>query len=125
MNKLMHTETGTVVDPGSVLHLASGPSTGQAWRFVRIVEHEDGHKIQCSRSHPKLGRVHREFHPHLFGCHIVIDVKFYADRVRILRAVRSMAVSGAGAFGAAVVAWLVAEYGNANLQNVLAMFGAH
>jgi hypothetical protein len=125
MQRLMHTETGKFIDPGTTIHLTPEASTAQAWRFEKVIPHPDGHKIQCTRSHSKMGRIHREFSPHLFGCQVVIDVKFYADRTRMMQSLRRLTTSGASALSAAVVAWLVAGYGNTNLQSVLALFGAH
>jgi hypothetical protein len=121
----MHSETGDVVDPGSMIHVTAGPSVGQAWRFERIIPHQDGHKIHCTRSHPRTGRLHREFHPRVFGCHVVIDVKWYRDRQRmagwasaVLTQLVLLTVGG-------VIAWLIAEYGNAEWGGVLAQFGVH
>ncbi len=124
MQRLMHIESGRTIDPGTTIHMSAGTSIGKAWRYEKITPHEDGHKIHCTRSHPRLGRIHREFTPSLFGCTVVIDVKFYADRARMLASLRRLVISGAGALGAALVAWVVAEYGNSNLQSVLALVGA-
>ncbi|MCT9080478.1 hypothetical protein [Streptomyces fulvoviolaceus] len=124
--RLIHNATASAVEPGATIHMASGPNAGQAWRFEKITEHAtDGHRVHVSRSHPKLGRIHREFHPGLFGCSVVIDVQWYADRQRLLRAVGHTAATGLSAFTAAVVAWLVHEYGNAEWGGFLAMFGVH
>ncbi|MDI5964063.1 hypothetical protein [Streptantibioticus silvisoli] len=124
MQRLMHIESGRTIDPGTTIHVSAGTSAGKAWRYEKITPCEDGHKIHCTRSHPKLGRIHREFTPSLFGCTVVIDVAFYADRARMLSAFRRLAVSGVGALVAAIIAWVVAEYGNSNLQSVLALVGA-
>ncbi|WP_329555243.1 hypothetical protein [Streptomyces sp. NBC_00696] len=121
--RLMHSETGKVVMQRDVIHIVSGPLAGQAWRFQRIIPHPDGHKIHCTRSNPKLGRAHGQFPPHLFGCHIALDVSWYRDRARLLgwlsvffRQVFLLVVGG-------VIAWLIAEYGNAQWGGVLAVFG--
>ena len=124
MQRLMHIESGRTIDPGTTIHMSAGTSAGKAWRYEKITPYEDGHKIHCTRSHPKLGRMHREFTPSLFGCTVVVDVAFYADRTRMLNALRKLAVSGVGAVVAAIIAWVVAEYGNSNLQSVLALVGA-
>jgi len=123
--RLMHSETGLVVAQRDVIHIVSGPSAGQAWRFQRIIPHPDGHKIRCTRSHPKLGRVHREFSPHVFGCHVVLDVRWYRDRARLLRWLSAFLTQAVLLIVGGVIAWLIAEYGNAQWDGVLAMIGAH
>jgi hypothetical protein len=120
----MHEETGEAIDPGSMIHLTSGPSAGQAWRFERVVPHPDGHKIHCTRSHPRTGRLHREFHPRLFGCRVVVDVAWYRDRPRMKRWLSVSVTQFALLTVGGVIAWLVAEYGNAQLTGVLTLFGA-
>lgn len=121
--RLTHSETGDVVDPGSVIHMTTGPSVGQAWRFERIIPHEDGHKIHCTRSHPRMGRIHREFHPRLFGCHVVIDVKWYRDRTRITRCFTASVTQLVLLVIGGLIAWLIAEYGNAEWGGLLAQLG--
>ncbi|MEU6351114.1 hypothetical protein ABZ896_17540 [Streptomyces sp. NPDC047072] len=124
--RLIHDATASTVEPGTTIHLVSGPKAGQAWRFEKITEHAtDGHRVLASRLHPKFGRIHWEFHPELFGCSVEIDVHWYADRQRVLRAVGHAATTAVSAFTAAVVAWLVHEYGNAEWGGVLAVFGVH
>ncbi|MEU6260180.1 hypothetical protein ACFUEN_29755 [Streptomyces griseorubiginosus] len=124
--RLIHDATASTVEPGATLHMVSGPKAGQAWRFEKITEHAtDGHRVNASRLHPKFGRIHGEFHPGLFGCSVEIDVHWYADRQRVLRAVGHTATTAVSAFAAAVVAWLVHEYGNAEWGGVLAVFGVH
>ncbi|MFC8429278.1 hypothetical protein [Streptomyces sp. NPDC057253] len=124
--QLIHDVTASTVEPGATIHLVTGPHEGQAWRFEKIVEHRtDGHRVHVTRLHPKFGRVHREFHPRVFGCSVVIDIRWYADRKRLLHAVGRTATTCLSAFVAAVVAWLVHEYGNAEWGPVLALFGVH
>jgi len=120
--KLIHDATDSVVDPGTVIHLASGPNQGQAWRFEKVVKHPtDGHRVHVTRSHSKIGRLHREYHPRLFGCSVQTASRWQ----RRLRAVERTAVTWAGAFTAAVIAWVVHEYGNAEWGGFLAMLGVH
>ena len=63
------------VQPGAKLRVAEGPDTGQMWQFSHVVEHPvDGHRVHVTRRHTRIGHVHREFHPRVFGLHVVIDV---------------------------------------------------
>ncbi|WP_143570716.1 hypothetical protein [Streptomyces acidiscabies] len=124
--QLIHDATASVVEPGATIHLASGPSEGQAWRFEKLSEHPtDGHRVHASRSHPRIGRVHREFHPRLFGCSVKTGLPWYADRARLLHVVQHMGATCVSAFTAAVIAWMVHEYGNAEWAPVLTMLGVH
>lgn len=123
--RLMHSETGDVVNPGTVIHMTAGPSVGQAWRFERIIPHEDGHKVHCTRSHASMGRLHREFHPRVFGCHVVIDIKWYRDRTRMTQWLSASMTQLVLLVIGGVIAWLIAEYGNAEWGGFLALFGVH
>lgn len=63
------------VRPGARLVALQGKETGQLWRYSHVVEHAtDGHRIHVVRRHPRLGHVHREFHPALFGLKVVVDI---------------------------------------------------
>lgn len=76
MSKLI-TAAGVTAEPGITrLRVVNGPSLGQMWRYERLaVDHIDGeHRVHASRSGGKQGRIHKEFHPHVFGATIVIDV---------------------------------------------------
>jgi hypothetical protein len=123
--QLMHEGTGEIVEIGAVVHLVAGPSVGQAWRVERVVPHPDGHKIHCSRLHPRIGRVCREFPPDLFGCRVVIDVAWYRDKDRLYRWLSACALQAVLLTIGGVIAWLIAEFGNAQLGGLLAAMGAH
>ncbi|MDQ1033581.1 MULTISPECIES: hypothetical protein [Streptomyces] len=77
--RLVNSETGAEIAQGALLHMASGPSAGQAWRFERLMPHPDGHRVHVTRTHPRMGRVHREFHPRIFGAQVEIDVRWYRE----------------------------------------------
>lgn len=63
------------IRPGSRLVALQGKETGQMWNFSHVVEHPvDGHRVHVTRRHPRMGHVHREFHPAVFGLHVVIDI---------------------------------------------------
>jgi len=121
--RLMHSETGLVVKQRDVIHIVSGPLAGQAWRFQRVIPHPDGHKIHCTRSNRKLGREHGQFPPHLFGCRVVLDLSWYQDRERLLRWLSVFLQQVFVLVVGGVIAWLIAEYGNAQWGGVLAVFG--
>lgn len=123
--RLMYSESGDVIRPGTMIHMTSGPSTGQAWRFERITPHQDGHRIHCTRSHPRTGRLHREFHPRVFGCHVAADICWYRDRARIARWISVLVTQTVVLTIGGVIAWLVAEYGNAQWGGLLSAFGVH
>jgi hypothetical protein len=73
--KLASNVTGLEINCGEILHAQTGPTAGRAWRFEGIAERPIGaHHVHVSRSGGKLGRIHREYHPGVFGCEIKIDV---------------------------------------------------
>lgn len=74
--RLINTATGEAFNVGCMLHVVTGPSLGQAWRYEHLRPHEDGHRVHVTRSHPKMGRVHREFHPMIFGCRVEVEITF-------------------------------------------------
>jgi hypothetical protein len=109
--RVVNTSTQCEVEPGTMLHMISGPSAGQAWRLEKVATRHDGdHQLHVSRSLPKLGRVHREFHPRLFGCVVVIDVKFYADVQKLKHACAFLLTQFTLLFIGGVIAWLIADY---------------
>lgn len=109
--RVVNTDTQCEVEPGTMLHMISGPSAGQAWRLEKVATKNDGdHHLHVSRSLPKLGRVHREFHPRLFGCAVVVDVKIYADVQRLKRLATFVVQQFILLFIGGVVAYLIADY---------------
>lgn len=79
--KLVHTETGREVAPKRMIR----HENGESWRY----EHHEGEHavnehtlIHCSRL-SKAGRVHRTFHPRVFGCVLVVDATLYVDRRKV------------------------------------------
>jgi hypothetical protein len=122
--RIMNEGTGKIIAIGSIVHLVAGPSVGQAWRVERVIPRADGHKIHCSRSHPRTGRMHREFPPHLFGCRVVVDVAWYRDRARLHRWASACVLQVVLLTIGGVIAWLIAEFGDAQLGGLLAALGA-
>lgn len=105
------TEAGAECAPGTMLHMTHGPSIGQAWRYERVAPRTSGeHHVCVSRCHPRVGRVSKEFHPRIFGCEVVVDVKIYADRQRIMGVLHAIGVQAIGLTAGGIVAWIVAEY---------------
>lgn len=75
---------------GSRLVAVQGKEIGQQWRLSHVVEHPvDGHRVHVTRRHPRLGHVHREFHPGVFGLHVVIDVTWREHAINKARHVRA------------------------------------
>ncbi|MFE9769809.1 hypothetical protein ACFYPC_35695 [Streptomyces sp. NPDC005808] len=73
--KLVSRVTGKEIKQGRTLHGQAGAATGLAWRFERISLHRDGvHHVHVSRPGGKLGRIHREFHPSVFGCEVTVEI---------------------------------------------------
>lgn len=73
--KLVSCVTGEEIRTGRTLRAQTGAVTGQAWKFERIAERADGiHHVHVSRPGGKLGRIHREFHPSVFGCEITVEI---------------------------------------------------
>lgn len=104
---------GAEIVSGTMLHMTSGPAAGQAWRLEKVAHKPDGeHHLHVSRSVPKLGRVHKEFHPRLFGLAVVVDVKFYADTVKLRAALRAIGAQSVLLTSGGVIAWAVGEYLN-------------
>ncbi|MGW7514155.1 hypothetical protein ACWGJ2_00985 [Streptomyces sp. NPDC054796] len=123
---LINDATATPVEPGDTIHMVSGPNAGQAWRFEKVIEHAtDGHRVHVTRLHPKFGRVHREYHPSLFGCSVAIDVQWFADKRRLLQGLYVVASQSVLLTVGGIIAWLIAEYGNAEWSGLLALLGVH
>ncbi|MET8030616.1 hypothetical protein [Streptomyces avermitilis] len=73
--KLISCATGREVEAGRRLYGQSGDAAGLAWKFERIIERRSGvHHVHVSRPGGKLGRIHREFHPSVFGCEITVEI---------------------------------------------------
>jgi hypothetical protein len=74
MHKLLAAD-GSDLHPGAMLHMLNGASAGPVWRYEHIAVHEHcEHHVHVTRSHPKFGRIHREYHPRVFGCTITLDI---------------------------------------------------
>lgn len=102
-------ESGTVPTVGTMLHMVKGPSIGQCWRYEGVAERHTGdHHVRCSRSHPNMGRVQKDFHPSLFGGAVVVDVHLYADRERLARWVRESATQIVLLTIGGFIAWYIA-----------------
>ncbi|MFJ3779797.1 hypothetical protein ACIPX0_49860 [Streptomyces sp. NPDC090075] len=124
--QLIHDATASAVEPGTMLHMVAGPRVGEAWRFEKIIEHHtDGHRVQVTRTHPKLGRIPREYHPRLFGCSVAAEVRWYADKRRLRNGLHFIASQAVLLTLGGVIAWLVAEYGNAQWGGILSLLGVH
>ncbi|MFJ4791008.1 hypothetical protein [Streptomyces sp. NPDC088794] len=73
--KLISCATGEEIQTGRKLHVQSGAAAGQTWKFERIALDASGeHHVHASRPGGKLGRIHRGFHPSVFGCEISVDI---------------------------------------------------
>lgn len=88
--RLINEATETEVEYLATIRCVAGPLTGQAWRYEKIIERDrNGHRVHCTRSHPKLGRVHREFHPSVFGCRVEREITFKLRIIAQVHHVRS------------------------------------
>lgn len=115
--KLVDRETAEEIIPGRALHIASGPAMGQMWRYEHITPHHtEGHHLVCSRRVPRMGRVVRTFHPSVFGLEIVIDVKIYADRQKVMHAFAWMGTQLFLLIIGGFIAWAIAEYMQAGVK---------
>lgn len=66
---------GTEISPGARLVAIKGAETGTRWTLSHVLEHPvDGHRVHVTRRHPRLGHVHREFHPSVFGLRVIVDI---------------------------------------------------
>lgn len=72
-----------------------------------------------------MGRVNRTFHPSLFGCHVVVSVRAYRDWNTIERTAQKLVSQTLALVLGGIVAWLLAEYGNAHWAGVLSALDAH
>lgn len=66
---------GVEVAPRARLHVVEGKDSGQVWQYSHVIEHPvDGHRVHVTRRHPRIGHVHRDFHPRVFGLRVEIDI---------------------------------------------------
>ena len=82
--RLMDTATGTEIQPGTMLRPVEGFDR-RAWRFERLVETREGHLVHASQG-TRAGRMHKHFHPSVFGLEIMIDVTVRFRRTRAVGA---------------------------------------
>ena len=78
-HKIVNVETGAVVPLGTMLHTAHPSARPGTWRLENHLPKGTEHVLHVSRSHPRMGRVHREFHPSVFGLTVEIDIVWYRD----------------------------------------------
>ncbi|MFE7077128.1 hypothetical protein ACFU96_44290 [Streptomyces sp. NPDC057620] len=80
--------TGKEITAGRKLLGQSGSAAGLAWKFEGITEHRSGvHHVHVSRPGGRFGRIHREFHPSVFGCEITVEITWRRTvRNKIVRA---------------------------------------
>lgn len=115
--ELVNASTGNKIEEGAMLHIASGPQAGQAWRFERICERANGeHAVRVSRSHPRMGRIRKEFHPRVFGASVVIDVTWYADRARWIKFAQECVTQIVLLTLGGLIAWVIAVWGDSFLH---------
>ncbi|MFJ8142621.1 hypothetical protein [Streptomyces sp. NPDC096013] len=73
--KLVSCVTGEEIQTGHILRVQTGATAGHAWKFEKIAQRADGvHHVHVTRHGGKVGRIHREFHPSIFGCEIKVEV---------------------------------------------------
>lgn len=81
---------GEEIHQGSRVVAIQGRDVGQVWNFSHVVEHPiDGHRVHVTRRHPRMGHVHREFHPAIFGLHVVVDITWRRHLVNKAHHVRA------------------------------------
>lgn len=81
---------GVEVQPKTRLHVVEGRAAGQVWQYSHVVEHPvDGHRVHVTRRHPRMGHVHKEFHPSVFGLHVLVDITWKRHVVNKVHHVRS------------------------------------
>lgn len=105
--KLIHAETGRVVEPKrNIRH-----ENGECWRY----EHHEGNErvtehtlIHCSRL-TKAGRVHRTFHPRVFGCVLTVDATLYVDRAKVRQFLTFWAIQLTLLTVGGFIAWYIAH----------------
>lgn len=65
---------GQEIPAGARLHAVTGPQAGSVWTYSHTIEHPtDGHRVHVTRRH-RIGHVHREFHPGVFGLKVLVDI---------------------------------------------------
>ena len=78
------------IPQGARLRVAEGPDAGQTWVYSHVVEHPvDGHRVHVTRRHSRIGHVHREFHPRVFGLRVVVDITWRRHLLNKAHHVRS------------------------------------
>lgn len=78
-HKIIRQDTGEVVPLGTMLHTAHPSARPGTWRLESHVPRGSEHAVHVSRFHPRMGRVHKEFHPSIFGLVVEIDIVWYRD----------------------------------------------
>lgn len=80
---------GEEITVGTRLRVVSGPRVGEVWNYSHLTVHPvDGHRVHVTRRHPRMGHVHREFHPGVFGLSVEIDITWrraVRNRVHLVR----------------------------------------
>lgn len=61
---------GTVVMPGTMVHAVTGPHAGTHWRLEKVHHNGETHVLRCSRLLRSM-RVRMDFHPSVFGLHMI------------------------------------------------------
>lgn len=69
-------ENGRVIVPGVMIRSSEILAAPGAWRFESLAQRHGEHVVHCSR-HGKTGRVHKTFHPHVFGLTVEVEVTWY------------------------------------------------
>jgi hypothetical protein len=62
-----------------MLHTAHPTARPGTWRLEHHSLKAGDHVLHVSRVNPRYGRVHREFHPSVFGLTVELDVVWYRD----------------------------------------------
>lgn len=105
--KLIHTETGRVIAPGRMMRHEDGTS----WRYEHaetdraVTEHT---LIHCSRL-TRVGKVHRTFHPRVFGAVLSVDATLYVDRQKVRQFLTFWAVQLTLLTVGGFIAWYIAH----------------
>lgn len=88
--RLINEATEREITSLTTIRCVAGPLTGQAWRYEKIIVREgNGHRVHCTRSDRRLGRIHREFHPSVFGCRVEREITFRIHIVNLAHHARS------------------------------------
>jgi hypothetical protein len=73
--ELISETTGAKIAPGAMLLAVEGPHMGTHWRFHELRMTDTGHRVCVSRPYT-FGHIRREFHPGMFGLHVVIEISW-------------------------------------------------